>query len=659
MIRLFSQQGLSPHGFCLLWQPELVWLHAFSDAMIGVAYYAIPLALAFLVIRHRDLAFGWMFWLFALFILACGTTHFMEIWVLWHPDYAVQGLLKAFTALASISTACLLWLHMPRLQAIPTPGQLRRIADQLADETVRHEQTVEQLYQSEESFRLIVESVRDCAMFMLDKNGFVTSWNGGAERIKRYAAEDIVGRHFGCFYVPEDQANDAPAQGLAVAMAEGQHQEDAWRLRADGSRFLANVIINPVFDRAGVHIGFAQVTRDITEEHHAREALGQARLALAQSQKMQAVGQLTGGIAHDFNNMLTAILGSLELLDKHQEKFSQATYRMLCVIRKAADHGTELTRRLLAFSRKQMLTPAVTDVNRLVSGLSDMLGRTLGESVAIETQLAGGLWPVFIDRNQLESALLNLAVNARDAMPQGGSLTIETLNAFLDQDYVQRRDEVVAGEYVAIAISDSGTGMAADVLARAFEPFYTTKEIGQGTGLGLSQVFGFVKQSGGHLELYSEVGHGTTVKLYVPRHHAAVEAAALAAEPVLPLPVGSETVLVVEDDDRVRGYSVSAVRYLGYNTLEASSPAAALDIIRTRPDISLLFTDVGLPGMNGRELADQAIGSRPGLKVVYTTGYARTAITRQGMLERGVHLLPKPYKIESLARMLRSVMDEV
>ena len=430
MISSLFRPGLSPHGICLLWQPGLVWLHAVSDIATGLAYFAIPIGLASLVLKRRELLFGWMFWLFALFILACGTTHFMDVWVLWHPDYGVQGLVKAFTAIASILTATLLWGILPKLLSLPTPAQFRMVSAQLSDETIRHERTVEQLHRTEQSFQLVVENVRDCAMFMLDPSGHVSSWNAGARHIKQYEATEIIGRHFSCFYPAADQATGKPARALGIAAREGTYKEEGWRVRKDGSLFVAEVLINPIRDREGGLVGFAKITRDITQRKQAEQDLEQARAALAQSQKMEAVGQLTGGIAHDFNNMLTAILGSLELLEIRREAFSKGANRMLHVIRQAAEHGAELTRRLLAFSRKQTLAPALTDINQLVTGMSELLRRTLGEAIKVETVMAGDLWPAFVDPNQVESALLNLAVNARDAMQQGGRLTIETGNVF-------------------------------------------------------------------------------------------------------------------------------------------------------------------------------------------------------------------------------------
>lgn len=469
MLSGLFERGLAPHGFCLLWQPGLLWLHAASDIATGVAYFAIPVGLASIVIQRRELRFGWMFWLFALFILACGTTHFMDVWVLWYPDYGIQGLVKAFTAIASVLTAILLLRILPALMAIPTPSQFQQVADKLSDETVRHERTVEQLRLTEQNFQLLVESVHDCAMFMVDLTGHITSWNAGAQHIKQYTAAEIIGRPLACFYSPEDQAAGKPMRALETAATTGTYQEEGWRIRKDGTAFMADVLINPVRDRNGNLIGFAKITRDITQRKQAEKDLELARAALAQAQKMEAVGHLTGGIAHDFNNMLTAILGSLELLEIRRETFTQGANRMLQVIRRSAEHGAELTRRLLAFSRKQALAPAMIDINRLVAGMSELLRRSLGEAVAIETVTAANLWPAFVDANQLESALLNLAVNARDAMGRSGKLTIETANTYLDEDYIKRHGIVAAGQYVLVAVSDTGSGMAPEVIEHAFE----------------------------------------------------------------------------------------------------------------------------------------------------------------------------------------------
>ena len=387
-----------------------------------------------------------------------------------------------------------------------------------------------------------------------------------------------------------------------------------------------------------------------------------AEEALRQAQKMESIGQLTGGVAHDFNNLLTVIVGNLGNIQRYLADpagNSAALSRSTDHAMRGAQRAASLTQRLLAFARQQPLDPKPVDVNRLVTGMSDLLRRTIGEQISIETVLAGGLWGVSCDPNQLEIAMLNLAVNARDAMPDGGRLTIETANAHLDDEYARAQAEVIAGQYVSIAVSDSGTGMSPDTVARAFEPFFTTKDIGQGTGLGLSQVYGFIKQSGGHVKIYSELGQGTTVRIYLPRLHSAID-----GEPVrnsfVPTPraVRGETILVVEDDPDVRVYTVGLLQELGYSVIEAREAASALSLLQATPDICLIFTDVGLPGgMNGRQLVDRARIVKPGIKVLFTTGYARNAIVHDGRLDPGVQLLTKPFSQVELAAKIRDVID--
>ncbi len=380
--------------------------------------------------------------------------------------------------------------------------------------------------------------------------------------------------------------------------------------------------------------------------------------ALRQSQKMEAIGQLTGGVAHDFNNLLTVIIGNIEILGRNLPA-QHEMQRMVAGALRGASRAALLTERLLAFSRRQPLMPQTVSANTLVAGMSDLLRRTLGETVAIETVLAGGLWPAFVDASQLENALINLAVNARDAMPDGGKLTIETANCHLDEAYAAMHDEVQPGQYVGIFVTDTGTGMAKEVVAQAFEPFFTTKETGQGTGLGLSQVYGFIKQSGGHVKIYSEVGQGTTVKLYLPRHRGAetgTEKELELREIARARP--GETVLIVEDDPDVREYTVEIVGELGYRVLSAEDGASALALLEAHREVDLLFTDVVLPGgMNGRQLADVASRRHPGLKVLFTTGYARNAIVHQGRLDPGVEVTFKPFTYSELAARIRRILD--
>lgn len=380
---------------------------------------------------------------------------------------------------------------------------------------------------------------------------------------------------------------------------------------------------------------------------------------LRQAQKMEAVGQLTGGVAHDFNNLLQVILGNLESLQRSLPDASGRVQRSLKQAMVGAQRAASLTQQLLAFSRRQPLDPKAIDVNALVGGMSDLLHRTLGETVSVETVNAAGLWRVEADSNELEAAILNLAVNARDAMPEGGRLTIETSNAHIDDGYAQSQAEVVPGQYVMISVSDTGVGMDAATIQQAFEPFFTTKPVGKGTGLGLSQVYGFVKQSGGHVKIYSELEHGTTVKIYLPRLLREERAAtALASDPV-PEGQKSETLLVVEDDHDVRAYSVESLRELGYRVLEAHDGLSALRLIEQDQHITLLFTDVVLPGgMSGAQVAARARGLCPNLKVLFTTGYARNAIVHQGRLDAGVQLITKPYTFEALASKVRDVLDK-
>jgi signal transduction histidine kinase/CheY-like chemotaxis protein len=396
--------------------------------------------------------------------------------------------------------------------------------------------------------------------------------------------------------------------------------------------------------------------RLVSEANARRDAQGQVQ----QLQKLQAVGQLTGGIAHDFNNMLAIVVGSLDIALR---RLAGTEHPQLAhFIRTAADGARKaaaLTSRLLAFARQQPLEPKVADANKLVAQTSEILRRTLGETVKLETVLAGGLWPVFADPAQIESTLVNLCLNARDAMPGGGRLTIETANTELDDAYSRAHEEVAAGQYVMFSVTDTGTGMSPEVLERAFEPFYTTKGVGQGSGLGLSQVFGFVKQSKGHVKIYSEPGHGTCVKVYLPRYSGGDPAMSHrpALQAVIPLATGHEIILVVEDEGEVRGTSVAALRELGYKTLEACHGREALMIINSEAKIDLLFTDIVMPDMSGRQLADAVQKLKPSIKVLYTTGYTRNAIVHNGIVDQDISFLAKPFSIEALARKVREVLD--
>jgi signal transduction histidine kinase len=383
---------------------------------------------------------------------------------------------------------------------------------------------------------------------------------------------------------------------------------------------------------------------------------------LRQSQKMDAIGQLTGGLAHDFNNMLAIIIGSLHLLKRRMARGDTTdSERFLENALDGAQRAATLTSRLVAFARQQALSPEPIDPNKFVAGMADLLRRTMGETIRIETVLAGGLWRTHADASQLENVLLNLCINARDAMPDGGKLTIETVNAHLDEAYATDHTDVPPGQYVLLAVTDTGVGMPMPVVEKAFDPFFTTKGDGKGTGLGLSQVFGFVKQTGGHIKIYSEVGRGTTIKIYLPRFRSTNDLDRAVSD-LTPMNISdmqgtaSELILVVEDEERLRHTVVEALLELGYTVLQADSAVSGLRMLDSNPQVTLLFTDIVMPDVNGRTLADEAQRRHPNLKVLFMTGYTRNAVVHNGMLDSGVHLLSKPFTIEQLAAKVRSIL---
>ncbi|MBR1210875.1 ATP-binding protein [Bradyrhizobium sp. JYMT SZCCT0180] len=524
---------LTPHGACLLWKPELIWLNVVSDAMLAGAFFATAFVLGFFVWRRRDVMFRSVFWTFAIFAAFCGVTRLLSILTLWVPAYGIEAVTKGVLALISAVITAALLLMLPRILVLPTRRQLQQ-ANAALEEEIR----------------------------------------------QRRKAEAMVRRF------QEIEASEAQVR---------------------------------------------------------------------QAQKMEAIGQLTGGVAHDFNNILTVITGTIEILGdavKDRPHLGQITD----MIGAAAARGADLTRHLLAFARRQPLQPRNTDVNVLVIDAVRLLRPTLSEQIEIESMLVHDSAPALIDPSQLSTAILNLALNARDAMPNGGKLTLETKNIVLDENYASMNSEVNPGNYVMIAVSDTGEGIPGSLLDKVFEPFFTTKEVGKGSGLGLSMVYGFVKQSNGHIKIYSEQGHGTTVKLYLPQ--AAGVPVALAAEAgIAGNEHGDESILIVEDDALVREYVVAQISRFGYHTQAAGNAAEALAIIDRPERIDLLFTDVIIPGgLNGRQLATEALKRRPGLKVLYTSGYTENAIVHHGRLDAGVLLLPKPYLSSDLARMLRTAL---
>ena len=496
----------------------------------------------------------------------------------------------------------------------------------------------------------LVGGIRDCAIYVLDPTGTVVSWNQGAERIKGYAAEEVLGRNFSDFYTPEDRATGLPARALATAASTGKFEGEGWRVRKDGTRFWASVLIDALRTAEGQLQGFAKVTRDMTEMRVMQEQLHQ-------SQKMEAIGQLTGGVAHDFNNLLTVILGNLDTLSQHLPTEQLRWRRCVDQALRAAERAANLTQQLLAFARRQPLKPRPVQINRLLAASADMIRRTLPESINLRRIEDDDAGTAEVDPNQLESALLNLVVNARDAMSGSGTLTIETATAIIGATDVRLLPDLQPGSYAVICVTDTGTGMSPEVLERAFEPFFTTKPLGQGTGLGLSQVFGFVKQSGGHMKIYSRPGHGTTVKIYLPQLSVAEDAPATQGQAGRVDPTRHETILVVEDNEAVRSFTTDTLREFGFNVIEAVDASEALKILDRNGSVDLLFTDIGLPGLNGRELAATVQRRYPKVRLLFTSGYAQMPSPMMSSAVMDIPLLSKPFTRAKLYERICESLD--
>ncbi len=500
----------------------------------------------------------------------------------------------------------------------------------------------------DERYRLLINAITDYAIYMLDPTGRVTSWNPGAERLKGYTAGEILGQNFARFYTEGDRAADIPARNLRIATNNGKCESEGWRVRKDGSRFWASVVIDPIRNPSGKLVGFAKITRDLTERRESQRALELAREALLQSQKMEVVGQLTGGIAHDFNNLLAAILGSLELLRRRLGD-DQRACDLLDNAAKGAQRGAALTQRMLAFARRQEIKPTTVDLGELVSGMASLLQQSLGPSIAIEFDLAPGLSPVLTDLHQLESALLNLVVNARDAMPDGGTIKVTARDEIVSGDAT----EPSPGHYVRFSVTDTGEGMDEATLARATEPFFTTKSDGKGTGLGLPMVHTLAQQSGGQLDLTSRKGVGTTAALLLraegrdaARASAAVHPDAAEIGPARPL-----VVVAVDDDSLVLLNIVAMLEDLGHTVFEARSGREALDILHTTP-VDLVVTDQAMPRMSGLQLLRTIADEWPNLPTILVSGYAELPSEAYS----GITRLAKPFRQEQLTQAIADAL---
>ncbi|MCP3388403.1 PAS domain S-box protein [Bradyrhizobium sp. CCGB12] len=643
--RLLDSSMLSPHGICLLWEPELIWLHVVSDACIAAAYFSIPFALAILVTKRRDLKFGWVYWAFAIFIMACGLTHVLSIYTLWVPIYGIEGLVKAATAVASVFTAAALWPLLPRILTIPSPFELQQVQAALEEEEIKSRDATLLLQQVGEAQRAMRDSVARLTaivetavdgVILFDEQDRILLFNPACERLFGYKADEVMG---------QDARMLMPGAG-AESGSRTKHFAtggEAVGLHKDGSTFPMDLSVGKA--RQDGELIFVGIIHDLSARKLTEQQLQQA-------QKMETVGQLSGGIAHDFNNLLTVIIGNAEHLGE-QLKARPDLKRFADDICQSGERGAELTQRLLAFSRRQLLQPQMIDCRGLLDSMFKLLKRTLREDIEIRTSSGSGTIMAFADRAQLESAVLNLALNAQDAMPSGGHLTLSTELTAIDDDYRVLHPEVASGSYAMISVTDDGEGMTPEVIARAFEPFFTTKEVGKGSGLGLSMVYGFARQSDGHVSIYSETGLGTTVRIYLPRAAAGQSQADL-AEGEDAAPRGYETILIAEDDPFVRSSVIRRVEALGYRVVAAINGKEALQQLRTDPGIDMLFTDIVMPGgMSGWELADQARRIRPGLPVLFTSGYALETLVEQGRAHAQSIVLAKPYRKSELAQRLR------
>jgi len=539
------------------------------------------------------------------------------------------------------------WAHVVIDPIHDEAGELLGFAKITRDVTER-KKAEEALRESEQRFRLLVHGVTDYAIYMLSPEGTVTNWNPGAERIKGYTQDEIVGSHFSRFYTDEDKTAGVPVRALSTAAGTGRFEAEGWRVRKDGSRFWAHVVIDAIRDEAGELVGFAKITRDLTEKKKADEALEAASVALFQAQKMESIGQLTGGVAHDFNNLLSVLSSGLEVLSMQRKDSDHPgnDTRTIDSMRRAIDRGARLTQQLLAFARQQPLQAETRNLNRIITGFETVLRRAVNPSIEFVIELDRKAHSAVIDSARLESALLNLVVNARDAMPQGGRLVISTANATLGED--RQAGTLAPGDYVRVTVADTGTGMPPEVVARAFEPFFTTKEVGKGTGLGLSQVYGFIKQSDGDVVIESRPGEGTAISIYLP---AVVEAA---GEGVAE---HTERVLIVEDEPDLMDVAAALFTSMGYEVVTAASGREAIDVL-AHSDVDILFTDVVMPhGMNGIELASYTREHYPGTKIMLASGYPLPALKQRHECDLSEFaFVNKPYRLSDLARTLRSAM---
>ncbi len=640
------------HGCCLLWEPRLIWLHVISDILIGLAYFSIPIAMVYFLFKRRDLPFGHIFAIFALFIFSCGMTHFFSALIIYYPAYWQEGYVKAFTALVSIIGAIMFIPMIPKGLALPSltkaladiKGLNKSLNIKIDELTIAEKAQTE----SEEKYRELVEGTGDLVTKVNEKGEFIYV-NPVAEKIFGLSLKELSGMLAFEFIHPEDKEetikwfNDTTSKRLSQATFTNRQVN-----RNTGT--VSNMLWTSNFYYAanGDVLRVNSIARDITERKKMEEQL-------LQSQKMEAIGTLAGGVAHDFNNILMAIIGFGSMAQK-RIKDDEKTRKFIDEMLAGADRAAELTHSLLAFSRKQTITLKQVDLNSIVRKINTMLVRVIGEDIKLTNMLINRELVVMADRGQIEQILLNLAANARDAMPDGGELTIQTGMVNVESSYAETHVFENTGMYAVLSVSDTGIGMDHTIRENIFEPFFTTKEVGKGTGLGLAMVYGMVKQHGGNIKVYSEPGKGTTFRIYLPMITNTVEVEPEAAQPA-PLG-GGETILLAEDDPQVREITGMYLREFGYKVIEAENgEEAAKRFLENKDTIAIVLLDVIMPVKNGRDAYEAIKKLNPDIKAIFMSGYTDEIISRKGILEKGFDFISKPINPDAMMRKIREVLD--